>query len=134
MKRIGYQFNEFGVCINPSVPFRTAIVGGEIEVSTAQVDNVWVQGFRVSTPHGGLWSPVSINFGRYNSEKEAIYDAMVQAEQWIIEAMRRAPRAEYDEDTDCFVDTEYKANVCRRLLKRIAEYKATHNPKQLELF
>ena len=45
-------------------------------ISTLQMGRVWQSGFEITTPFGGLISPVTACFRRFFAEHKAVYDAI----------------------------------------------------------
>ncbi|MBD5506285.1 MAG: hypothetical protein HDR09_21660 [Lachnospiraceae bacterium] len=70
----GYEYNEFGVCLNPDIPYNFGTNGkGHFQIEISETPNGWVYGFRFDYGNGGGGGGCSLN-GRqsYPTKSKAV--------------------------------------------------------------
>lgn len=139
-----FQFNICDVCLTPNHPVRIERNICELDIETAQsVNGRWCYGIHLdfhneSSSHGAQF--VDDPSRGYPTEKAAIYDALLYAEE---RSIKKIKELEQRGDTPDDYDNEEsgrqpKASAVlsstRAFLKEIQGQKQIYDPKQLTLF
>ena len=80
--RESYDFNEFGVCMNPEC-YTFKCDQGSFQVKTAFTQGFWLNGISIQLSMEGMGSPCSINGTHFSSEREAVNDAYSRIKKWL---------------------------------------------------
>ena len=78
-----YDFNKFGVCINPEC-FTFKCDQGDFKVETAFLNGFWYNGHSINLPTEGLGIPCSNSGTPFKSEQQATNDACTRIKKWLI--------------------------------------------------
>lgn len=139
-----FQFNICDVCLTPNQPVRIEKNTCKLEIETAQsLNGRWDYGIDLvlhteSSSHGARF--VSEPDQGYQSEKEAIYDALLYSEERTVRKIKELeqrgdiPSDDYDEESERQPKTSAVISSMRVFLKEIQKQKQHYDPKQLSLF
>lgn len=138
-----FQFNISDVCLNPNRPVRIEKNRNYLEIRTAQSSNGrWDYGIDLGLyTEGRHCGAVFIDDPDegFSTEKEAIYDCLVDTEKKVQEKIeqleQRGDVPDYnDDESEREPKTSATVSALKGFLKEIQRYKQYYDPKQLSLF
>lgn len=94
----GYEYNEFGVCLNPDIPYEFGVYNkAHFEIKLSETPNGWTYGYYYSYDLTGGCGGCNLNGEIYPSRSKAIIDCAERLKTMLSKAkLFKAAIAELD--------------------------------------